>query len=106
MSMDLQRDPAILRRKKIRRAVLLGIAGLVIIVISVAVSRLQPAAPSIQRATIWPDTVKRGPMVREVRGADESIAMTVQEPDRDGALEEWSGRFDGGGVRGQPLAAP
>jgi len=67
--MDLKRDPAILRRKKIRRGIFLGIATVGIIAISVAVSRLEPAAPSIQRATIWPDTVKRGPMVREVRGA-------------------------------------
>jgi HlyD family secretion protein len=67
--MDLKRDPAILRRKKIRRGIFLGVATVGIIAISVAVSRLEPAAPSIQRATIWPDTVKRGPMVREVRGA-------------------------------------
>jgi len=67
--MDHKRDPAILRRKKIRRGIFLGLATVGIIAISVAVSRLEPAAPSIQRATIWPDTVKRGPMVREVRGA-------------------------------------
>ncbi len=69
MAMDVKRDPAILRRKKIRRGIFLGIATIGIIAISVAVSRLEPAAPSLQRATIWPDTVKRGPMVREVKGA-------------------------------------
>jgi HlyD family secretion protein len=69
MAMDHKRDPAILRRKKIRRGIFLGVATIGIIAISVAVSRLEPAAPSIPRATIWPDTVKRGPMVREVRGA-------------------------------------
>jgi HlyD family secretion protein len=31
-------------------------------------SRLKPAAPTVERAVIWPDTVKRGPMVRQVRG--------------------------------------
>jgi HlyD family secretion protein len=31
-------------------------------------SRLKPAAPSVDRATVWIDTVKRGPMLREVRG--------------------------------------
>ena len=31
-------------------------------------SRLQPAAPTVEAATLWPDTVKRGPMVRQVRG--------------------------------------
>ncbi len=78
MSMDLQRDPAILRRKKIRRAVLLGVAAIGVIAISIAVSRLQPAAPSIQRATIWPDTVKRGPMVREVRGAGTLVPEEIR----------------------------
>jgi HlyD family secretion protein len=67
--MDLKRDPAILRRKKIRRGIVLGAAVVGIIAISVAVSRLEPAAPGVERATIWPDTVKRGSFNREVRGA-------------------------------------
>lgn len=32
------------------------------------VSRLKPAAPSVERSTVWTDTVKRGPMLRQVRG--------------------------------------
>ncbi len=76
--MDLKRDPAILRRKKIRRGIGLGAAVLCIIAISVAVSRLEPAAPSVQRATIWPDTVKRGPMVREVRGAGTLVPEEIR----------------------------
>jgi HlyD family secretion protein len=36
--------------------------------VSVALSRLKPAAPTVERAVVWPDTVKRGPMVRQVRG--------------------------------------
>jgi hypothetical protein len=31
-------------------------------------SKLQPAAPSVERATVWVDTVKRGPMLRDVKG--------------------------------------
>ena len=46
-----------------------GVAGLTaILLITVGVSRLQPAAPSVEWGTLWPDTVRRGPMVREVRG--------------------------------------
>src|SRR5205814_835543 len=37
-------------------------------VITVALSHLKPAVPSVDRSTVWIDTVKRGPMVREVRG--------------------------------------
>jgi len=69
--MDLQRDPAILRRKKRRQAIAASVAAVVIVGLSVAVSRLEPAAPGIASAdtTLWYGTVRRGPMVREVRGS-------------------------------------
>ena len=52
-----------------RRRLLIGDAGVVVFAaISFAVSRLQPAAPVVERASVWIDTVKRGPFVREVRG--------------------------------------
>ncbi len=45
-------------------------AGVVLLAVAVlGLSRLKPAAPSVERSTIWPDTVKRGPMVRQVRGS-------------------------------------
>jgi HlyD family secretion protein len=37
-------------------------------VITIGLSRLKPAAPTVERATVWPDTVKRGDMTRQVRG--------------------------------------
>ncbi len=40
-----------------------------IVLITVGVSRLRPAAPGVDRATVWIDTVKRGPMIRQVRGS-------------------------------------
>jgi RND family efflux transporter MFP subunit len=39
----------------------------------VAVARLKPAAPTVDRSTIWTDTVKRGPMIRQVRGSTGSL---------------------------------
>jgi len=36
--------------------------------VSVGVSRLKPAAPTVERGTVWTDTVKRGSMLRQVRG--------------------------------------
>jgi len=41
---------------------------LAIVLISLGLSRLKPAAPTVERATVWIDTVKRGPMIRQVRG--------------------------------------
>src|SRR6476659_226009 len=66
---DIARSSDVIKKKKIRRA-LYGAGFLVIIVlITVGVSRLKPAAPSVDRATVWIDTVKRGPMLRQVRGS-------------------------------------
>src|SRR5947209_10668688 len=65
--MDIAR-PSNVRQKRIRQAVSIGIGLVVIAAVSVGLSRLKPAAPSVETATLWPDTVKRGPMVRQVRG--------------------------------------
>ena len=58
-----------LRQKRIRQALSIGLSVLVRgCRVSVGLSRLKPAAPTVEAATLWPDTVKRGPMVRQVRG--------------------------------------
>ena len=48
-------------------------AALVVAVAVVVVARLKPAAPTVDRATIWTDTVKRGPMIRQVRASTGSL---------------------------------
>jgi HlyD family secretion protein len=65
--MDIAR-PTNVRRRRIRRAAyaVLGIAAAALL--TLGLSRLKPAAPSVERATVWIDTVKRGPMLRQVRG--------------------------------------
>src|SRR5246127_4502284 len=65
--MDIQR-PSNARAKKIKRIVYVTLAVLLCAGVTLALSRLKPAAPSVDASTIWPDTVKRGPMLREVRG--------------------------------------
>src|SRR3954469_2556218 len=65
--MDIAR-PSNVRQKRIRRGLYAAVALLVVGVGTVAVARLKPAAPTVEAATLWPDTVKRGAMVREVRG--------------------------------------
>ena len=65
--MDIQR-PSNTRRKRIRQAIYGGAVLLAVVVVSVGLSRLKPAAPTVEASTLWPDTVKRGPMVRQVRG--------------------------------------
>jgi HlyD family secretion protein len=51
-----------------RRIAYGGAAAAVILLITLGLSRLKPAAPSVERATVWIDQVKRGPMLRQVRG--------------------------------------
>jgi HlyD family secretion protein len=65
--MDIPR-PTAARRRRIRR-IIYGLLVLAAIpLITWALSRLKPAAPTVERATVWLDTVKRGPMLRNVRG--------------------------------------
>jgi len=65
--MDIAR-PSNLRRKRIRQAIYAAVVCVVVLAIALGLSRLTPAAPRVERASIWIDTVKQGPMVREVRG--------------------------------------
>jgi len=65
--MDIPR-PSNARAKLIRRIVMLAAAVLLIGGVTFGLSRLRPAAPSVDKATVWSDDVKRGPMVLEVRG--------------------------------------
>ncbi|MGD0930104.1 MAG: HlyD family efflux transporter periplasmic adaptor subunit [Candidatus Korobacteraceae bacterium] len=65
--MDIARPE--LKRQKRRRQIIWLIAALVVLVgVTVGISRLKPAAPTVDRSTIWTDTVKRGSMLRQVRG--------------------------------------
>ncbi|HTW64902.1 MAG TPA: HlyD family efflux transporter periplasmic adaptor subunit [Bryobacteraceae bacterium] len=66
--MDVPRGKEVARRKLIKRIIIVAILLAAIPLSIVGLSRLKPAAPSVDRATVWIDTVKRGPMVRDVRG--------------------------------------
>ncbi|MGZ4967372.1 MAG: efflux RND transporter periplasmic adaptor subunit [Chthoniobacterales bacterium] len=66
-SMDVPRA-GVAKKKKQKRIVMISLAVLGLIVVTFGLSRLKPAVPSVDRSTVWIDTVKRGPMVRQVRG--------------------------------------
>jgi HlyD family secretion protein len=52
-----------------RKRLLLGAAGLIVAaLVAAGVSRLKPAAPPVERNLVWIDTVRRGPMLRQLRG--------------------------------------
>jgi HlyD family secretion protein len=66
--MDIARPD--IKKKKQRQ--MLAWAGIAVVVVGIAVfivARLKPAAPPVDRSAIWTDTVKRGPLIRQVRGS-------------------------------------
>jgi HlyD family secretion protein len=65
--MDIER-PSNTRQKNIRRAVYLAVALVAVAGAVYGVSRLRPAAPVVDKSSIWTDDVKRGSILREVRG--------------------------------------
>jgi HlyD family secretion protein len=65
--MDIKR-PDQSKAKFRKRLMLGGIGVLALIGVTILLKRLKPAAPTVERNLVWIDTVKRGPMVREVRG--------------------------------------
>jgi HlyD family secretion protein len=78
MGMDIKRDPKILRRRKIRNGIIIGLLAIGATVATVAVSRLKPAAPTVPRSTVWTGVVKRGDFVREVRGAGTLVPEDIR----------------------------
>jgi HlyD family secretion protein len=68
MAMDVPRGKEVARKRLIKRIALIAVAVIAIGGTTVALARLKPAAPSVDMSGLWPGTVKRGPMERQVRG--------------------------------------
>lgn len=65
--MDIAR-PNVAKEKRKKRIIYAVIAGVVLLGITILISRLKPAAPTVEKNLVWMGEVKRGPMVRQVRG--------------------------------------
>lgn len=65
--MDVART-GVTRKKNIKRAILAVVVVVAVGGLTFWLSKLQPAAVAVEASTLWPDTVKRGPMLRNVRG--------------------------------------
>lgn len=88
--MDIQR-PSNARAKKIRRIAYGTVALLLLAGVTYGLSKLRPAAPSVDKATIWPDEVKRGPMLREVRGLGTLVPEDIRwiPAQTDSRVDRW-----------------
>src|ERR1700729_3250796 len=67
MMMDISR-PDLKAKKRKRQALAIAVGVVVLAVVTFLVMRLKPASPTVDRSVVWTDTVKRGPMIRQVRG--------------------------------------
>jgi HlyD family secretion protein len=74
--MDIAR-PEFKLQKRRRQIIVFGVGAVLVVAVSIGVMRLKPAAPTVERGTVWTDVVKRGSMLRQVRGP--GSLMPVQE---------------------------
>jgi HlyD family secretion protein len=78
MAMDVKRE-GVAKKKMIRRVIYLTLATAGIAVASWQISKLKPAAPSVERATVWIDQVKRGLMVEDRRGLGTLVPENIRQ---------------------------
>src|SRR5271165_6888935 len=76
-TMDIRR-PSNARAKRIRRIIYAAIALVSITGVTYRVTRLRPAAPAVDKAAIWTDEVKRGPMIRDGRGVGTLVPVDIR----------------------------
>jgi HlyD family secretion protein len=75
--MDFERHSQA-RRRKVRRIIIVAGALLGVVALTVGVSTLNPAVPRVQRAFVWIDAVKRGPMLRAVAGTGALVPVEIR----------------------------
>src|SRR5881628_1849237 len=75
--MDVPRAGVAAKKRK-RRIMIIAASALGLILATIAISRLKPAVPSVDRSTVWIDSVKRGPMVRQVRGVGTLVPEDIR----------------------------
>jgi HlyD family secretion protein len=76
--MDVARPRSVARNKRIKRVIVVVLVLIVAAGVTLGLSRMKPAAPSVDRATVWIDTVKRGEMLRQVRGIGTLVPEEVR----------------------------
>jgi HlyD family secretion protein len=88
---DIARAP----QPKRRRYIALGAGLMAIVFVTVALSKLEPAAQSVERATLWVDTVKQGTMLRQVRAPGTLVPEQIR----------WVSALTAGRIEALPLRA-
>ena len=93
--MDIPR-PENKKRKRVRQLAIGGGTALVLVAVTIGLARLEPAAPSVSRASVWIDTVRQGEMLRQVRGPGTLVPREIR----------WIARAIGGARRARASCGP
>ena len=75
--MDIPR-PENKKRKRVRQLAIGGGTALLLVAVTIGLARLEPAAPSVSRASVWIDTVRQGEMLRQVRGPGTLVPREIR----------------------------
>jgi HlyD family secretion protein len=73
--MDIARPSSVARQKRRKQIVYVAAGVAVLALVTMGLSKLKPAAPTVERSTVWIDTVKRGSVLRQVRGLGTLVPM-------------------------------
>jgi len=76
--MDVPRGKSSVRKRRVRVALYAVVAIVAVTAITLGVARMKPAAPGVERATVLTDTVKRGQMLRQVRGIGTLVPQDIR----------------------------
>jgi len=87
--MDIPISPTLLRRRKARRWLFGATIGLGVALVTLGLTKLRPAAASVERASLYFGTVQRGEMVRQVHGNGSLVPEQIQfvQAETDGRIE-------------------
>jgi RND family efflux transporter MFP subunit len=73
--MDIVRDESVKKKKRQKQTAMIIVVVIAVLGATLGVSRLKPALQSVEFGTVWPDTVKRGSMLRQVHGLGSLIPI-------------------------------
>src|SRR5262252_2695326 len=77
MNMDIARPNAARQRRR-RQVVYVSIGVVLVALVTMGLARLKPAAPTVERSTVWVDTVQRGSVLRQVRGLGTLVPVEIR----------------------------
>lgn len=77
-SMDVARSPHIARKRRRQRWIAGGLTALALVGVTAGLTHLRPAVPTVERSAVWTDAVRRGPMIRQVRGMGSFVPEEIR----------------------------